>query len=145
MITFRQSSMRSYLVRPLYVYSVVAALLASCSPPKAERSLTSVDRGAIRALDSTFVQGWLRDDTVAVLSVFHPDAVLLPPASAPVSGLAALRSYWWPTDGSHTRITGFDRRIDEISGVKELAFIRGTGTLTWDYQKGKVTQHQTTR
>ena len=92
-------------------------------------SLTANDRAAIRSLDSTFVQGWLSDDTAAVLSVFRPDAVLLPPGNSPVVGLAAIRAFWWPTDGSHTRITSFERRILEIAGTNGLAFVRGTGAL----------------
>ena len=110
------------------------------SPVSGAQALTQADRAAIRALDSTFVRGWLSDDTTAVLSVFHRDAVLLPPGTAPVTGVAAIRAYWWPTDGSHTVITSFDRSITEIEGSRSLAFIRGTGTLGWAYTKaGKRT------
>jgi len=45
--------------------------------------LSDADRQAIRALDSTFVSAWLRDDTAAVLSTFSPQAVLLPPGGKP--------------------------------------------------------------
>jgi uncharacterized protein (TIGR02246 family) len=107
--------------------------------------LTASDQAAIRALDSTFVQGWLQDDTTMVLSVFSPNAVLLPPGSQPVAGLAAIRAYWWPTDGSHTRITSFDRQIVEITGTKGLAFIRGTGSLGWEYVKDGTRQVQSGR
>ena len=107
--------------------------------------LTADDRAAIRSLDSTFVGGWLSDDTAAVLSVFSPDAVLLPPGNSPVVGLAAIRAFWWPTDGSHTRITSFERRILEIEGTKGLAFVRGTGALGWTYAKGGPPTSQTSR
>ena len=108
-------------------------------------SLTANDRAAIRSLDSTFVQGWLSDDTTAVLSVFRPDAVLLPPGNSAVVGLAGIRAYWWPTDGSHTRITSFDRRILEIEGTRGLAFFRGTAALGWTYEKGGPPTSQTSR
>ena len=62
--------------------------------------------------------------------------------SQPVAGLAAIRAYWWPTDGSHTRITSFDRQIVEITGTKGLAFIRGTGALGWEYAKDGTRQVQ---
>src|SRR4026207_1192209 len=97
------------------VSSLLAFFLPACTPQPqaASQVLTVSDQAAIRTLDSTFVQGWLQDDTAAVLRVFSPDAVLLPPGSQPIAGLAAIRAYWWPTDGSHTRITSFDRQIVE--------------------------------
>jgi len=107
--------------------------------------LTGEDRAAIRSLDSTFVEGWLQDDTAAVLSAFRADAVLLPPGSDAVSGLPAIRAFWWPTDGSHTRITSFVRRILEIEGTRGLAYIRGTAALGWEYSKGGAPVAQTSR
>ncbi len=112
--------------------------VAGCRPAgtRPSRTLTDRDRAAIRALDTAFVQAWLRDDTAAVLRFFHPNAILLPPGAEPVEGLAAIRAYWWPTDGSHTRIKSFTREIVEIDGTPELAYFRGTAALGWVYQKG---------
>ena len=107
--------------------------------------LTSADRAVILALDAKFVKGWLDDDSKAVLSVFVPDAILLPPGSKPMAGIDAIRAYWFPTDGSHTRITSFDRKIDEIEGTRQLAFLRGTATLAWDYEKDGQKTSQTSR
>jgi uncharacterized protein (TIGR02246 family) len=122
-------------------------LLPGCAPKTGEgaESVTAVDRVAIRSLDSTFVQAWLSDDTAGVLSVFRPDAVLLPPGTLPVAGLAGIRAFWWPTDGSHTRITSFERQILEIEGTKGLAFIRVTAALAWTYAKGGPPTSQTSR
>jgi ketosteroid isomerase-like protein len=94
-------------------------------------ALSDADRQAILALDSTFVRGWLADDTLAVLGVFSPDAVLLPPGSPPLTGTSAIRGYWWPTDGSHTRILSFERTVDEVGGAGDLAYLRGVGALRW--------------
>ena len=68
-------------------------------------ALTEQDRAEIRALDARFVRGWLDDDEGAVLSVYAPDAILFPPGTTPLDGLVAIRAFWWPTDGSRTRIT----------------------------------------
>ncbi len=122
---------------------LLAAL--SCAAPKAPRVLSDADRQAIRALDSTFVDAWLRDDTAAVLGVFSPEAMLLPPGGNPVVGLAAIRGYWWPTDGSHTRITAFTHNIEEMQGTPALAFMRGTASLGWTYAKGGKASSQTSR
>lgn len=124
---------------------VLLLLNLSCAPATGSPGLADADRQAIRALDSAFVNAWLRDDTAAVLSVFSPKAVLLPPGSQPVVGLAAIRGYWWPTDGSHTRITSFTRKIEEIAGTPQLAFMRGTASLGWTYDKSGKRSAQTSR
>lgn len=125
---------------------VVFLLAVSCAPPQPPpHGLTDADRQAIRALDYTFVSAWLRDDTAGVLSVFSAQALLLPPGANPVVGLAAIRGYWWPTDGSHTRITSFTRHIEEIEGTLDLAFMRGTASLGWTYEKGGKRSSQTSR
>jgi uncharacterized protein (TIGR02246 family) len=109
------------------------------------RTLTDRDRAAIRALDTAFVQAWLRDDTAAVLRLLHPNAILLPPGAEPVEGLTAIRAYWWPIDGSHTRIQSFTREILEIERTPELAYFRGTATLGWVYQKAGKQSAQSSR
>ena len=116
-------------------------------PPRraATDALSDADRAAIRALDATFVRGWLADDRAAVLGVFAPDAVLLPPGSKPLRGIPAIRSYWWPDDGSRTRITSFERDVDEIEGTRRLAFLRGTASLSWVYEKDGKQTSQTGR
>ena len=96
-------------------------------------------------MDSTFVNGWLRDDTAAVLSVFAPDAVLLPPGANTLLGAPAIRGYWFPVDGSHTRITSFKRTIDEIGGGRRNAYLRGRAELGWTYVKDGKTSSQVSR
>lgn len=98
--------------------------------------LSAADRAAILAIDSAFVAAWLADDTTKVLSLFAPDAELIPPGAPPVRGLEAIRRYWWPADGSRTRITRFTRSVDELDGTNALAYLRGTGALAWTYAKG---------
>ncbi len=107
--------------------------------------LTDKDRAAIRELDRVFVDGWLKDDQDAVMSVFAKDAILLPPGSKPVFGLTGIKSYWFPNDGSVTRITGFDRKIEEIEGTRKLAFLRSTASLSWTYEKDGKKTAQTSR
>jgi uncharacterized protein (TIGR02246 family) len=122
-----------------------AAVNEGESKPAAADALTGADRAAIRALDATFVRGWLADNRDAVLSVFAPDALLLPPGSKPVRGIRDIRSYWWPDDGSRTRITSFERDVDEIEGTRRLAFLRGTASLSWVYEKDGRQTSQTSR
>jgi uncharacterized protein (TIGR02246 family) len=131
-------------------FLLLAALLlpgcrSVCPETPAARPLSARDRAAIQALDTAFVQAWLRDDTAGVLALFHPDAVLLPPGGGAVEGLQAIRAYWWPDDGSHTRITAFNRELAEVEGTPALAWFRGVATLGWVYVKDGKEATQTSR
>ncbi len=130
----------------LRVAAVLVAGVAGCRTAEGpSRPLSDLDRVAIRGIDTAFVNGWIADDTTRILQLFDPDAILLPPGSHPVVGIAAIRSFWWPADGSHTRIVRFARRIDEIGGEGGSAFLRATATLTWDYDKAGQRSSQTSR
>jgi uncharacterized protein (TIGR02246 family) len=139
-------------LRPALAAAIVPAVvwlagLNGCggAVPPDTGTLTDTDRAAIHALDTAFVQAWLRDDTLGVLELFSPDGVLLPPGSPPVTGTEAIRAFWWPADGSHTRITGFTREPDEVGGAHRLAFYRGRAVLSWEYTKDGRTSAQTSR
>lgn len=127
--------------------ALALALAAGCdrSAHSPAAALSDADRTAIHALDTAFVRAWIRDDTAAVLGLFRPDAILFPPNSPPVEGLAAIRAFWWPTDGSHTRITSFTRDVVEIAGTPALAYFRGAATLGWVYTKDGKESAQTSR
>ena len=134
-------------MHPLCV--ALAVVFAACastatSTPAAVR-LTGDDERAIRALDSAFVDAWLRDDTAAVMNTLAPDAVLMPAGQGTLSTPVAIRAFWWPNDGSQTRILTFHRTIDELGGAGDLAWMRRTDSLTFTYAKAGVTNSLTSR
>jgi len=117
----------------------------ACTTSSPVRQFTADDARAIRAVDSLFVAAWLRDDTAAVMNTLAPDAVLMPAGQAPLATSDAIRVYWWPSDGSHTRILTFQRTIDELGGDGDLAWLRRTDSLTFTYAKGGTTSSLTSR
>jgi histidine triad (HIT) family protein len=94
-----------------------------------------------RALDSVrtayanYHAAWLRADSAALLRLFTPDAVLMPPGMAPVTGLDAIRQHWFPADGSTTTIQRFDYTLDELKLDGNVAYVRGTSILSFTYAK----------
>jgi ketosteroid isomerase-like protein len=121
--------------------AMLLALLASCAPKDREASqaptpLSAGDIQAIRSVDSAYVAAWLRDDTTGVLGTLAPDAILMPAGQHPLIGAGDIRAFWWPQDGSHTRILTFVRQLDEVDGRDDVAWTRGTDTLTFTYTKG---------
>jgi ketosteroid isomerase-like protein len=118
---------------------VLSALALACdgsSPGRA--ALSAADLGAVRALDSAYVAAWLRDDTAGVMRTLAPDAVLMPVGRHPLTTPDEIRAFWWPSDGSHTRILGFQRTIDEIDGKGDVVWVRGRDTLSFNYDKAST-------
>ena len=122
-----------------------AWLVACESNMVPSRALISRDSSAIEAVRAAYVRAWLEDDTAGVLATLDSAAVLLPPGRLPVAGHAAIRAFWWPTDGSRTTITAFDWSVDELAGTPELAYTRGLSSIGWRYEKDTVRSEQTTR
>ena len=127
------------------VLSGAAFTLAGCMPASPSPQLTADDERAIRAIDRAYVAAWLRDDTTGVMNTLTPDAVLMPAGQHILSSPNAIRAFWWPSDSSHTRILTFERTIDEVGGDANVAWMRGTDSLTFTYAKGGTTSQLTSR
>lgn len=97
--------------------------------------LSSEDVQAIRSLESAYVEAWLRDDTTAVLATLDTAPVLQPAGQRPLVGLEAVQGFWWPGDGSETRILSYEITVDEIGGMGSWAFSRGTGAMTFTWRR----------
>jgi uncharacterized protein (TIGR02246 family) len=109
----------------------VVLLVAACVSEPA--GFTAQDRSIVTALEERYRTGWLANDTAAVMSTLTSDAVLMPAGVEPVIGEAAIRSYWWPDDGSRTTITSYEIMVHEVEGDGSLAYLRGRGDLAFTY------------
>jgi uncharacterized protein (TIGR02246 family) len=132
--------MRSIVVAPL-----LFACIAIAPSHASAAALSTADSTAIRAVESEYVAAWLRNDIAGVLSTLDRAATLLPPGKLPLSGEAAIREYWWPQDGSVTKITAFEWVIEEMGGDGAYAYTRGISTVDWTYDKGDTHQQSTSR
>lgn len=112
-------------------FAGIALALAACGSPGP--SFTAEDEAAVRALEEAYRTAWLANDSAAVMATLEPDAVLMPAGMEPLAGDAAIRSYWWPDDGSRTTITAYDITVDEVEGAGDLAYLRGRGALEFTY------------
>lgn len=125
--------------------AAAALLLAACGGQPDGTGLTDRDSAALRAVERAYVEAWLADDTAAVLATLAPDAVIMPPRTRPLTTRDEIRSFWWPNDGSRTRVTHYATTIDEIGGVANMAYMRGTGELSFVYEKDTLRMEQTSR
>jgi uncharacterized protein (TIGR02246 family) len=111
--------------------------VAACSPARAPSAgLTAADSSGVAAVRDRYVQAWLADDTAAVLALFEPGGMVLPPGQRAIVGHDAIRDYWWPRDGSTTKILAFRWTPLELRGEGSLAVVRGESIVSWEYAKG---------
>jgi ketosteroid isomerase-like protein len=99
----------------------------------------------VRAVDQAYVRAWLNNDQAAVLATLADDAVLMPAGQYPLRSRDEIVAFWWPQDGSTTRILAFERAIDEIEVQGDMAMVRGVDSVTFEYSRGATPSKQTSR
>ena len=109
----------------------IAIVASSCGPAAA--GITAEDEAAVRALEERYRTAWLANDSAGVMATLADDAVLMPAGVEPLATDSAIRSFWWPADGSRTTITGYELTLEEVRGDGDLAFVRGRGALAFTY------------
>ncbi|UCF18766.1 MAG: SgcJ/EcaC family oxidoreductase [Gemmatimonadota bacterium] len=116
--------------------AVLALALAStgCQPPgQAPAGLSEEDDAAIRARTEGYVQAALAGDAAAVSAFFSEDALRMPPDQPAVEGRAAIQAWHEAVVGAGT-YSQFTATPVQIEGRGDLAFVRGTFSITWTPQ-----------
>ena len=114
------------------LFPAVVCVLAACAT--GQGGFTAADEANVRALEEAYRTGWLANDSVAVMATLAEDAVLMPAGVEPLVGDSAIRSYWWPNDGSETTVKSYEITVDEVEGDGDLAYLRGRGSLEFRYR-----------
>jgi len=104
--------------------------------------LSAEDSAAVRAVLERYRATWLANDEIGVLSTFARDAFLMPAhGSRPVTGMSAIKQYWWPPSTTKTTITKFVQKLDEVGGNESIAYARGTSDVEWSSEDKGVMQN----
>ncbi|MBI4218926.1 MAG: nuclear transport factor 2 family protein [Chloroflexi bacterium] len=88
--------------------------------------LSAKDVATLRAGPKTFRQLLLKRDFASLVNTYARDAVVLPAGGKAVKGHAKIRSFM----EAFPPITQFQLVIEEIDGRDDLAFVRGTYSMT---------------
>jgi uncharacterized protein (TIGR02246 family) len=114
---------------------LILAMAISSSLSSQELELSPADLKQIRSLDEAYVSAWLSNDTLGVLNILSPDAVLIPTGMQPITGMQAIKQFWFPNDGSQTLVTHYTNEIAEIHGGGHFAYVIGRADLRFTYEK----------
>lgn len=94
--------------------------------PKIMGTLTPDDVAAIRAISDNFGSKVLARDFATLVTYYTSEAVFMPPHHPAVEGRAELRK-WLDAFPPASR---FELGVDEIDGRGDLAYVRGTFSMT---------------
>ena len=106
--------------------AAVAAALSACPPARVD---TAAEEQAIRAVVDTLNQAIAAKNDSAIVALYTPDAVMMPPNEGSVSGVSGMRAFWaemWPMNASlvitpaNIDVTG-DLAVEEGTWAFEMA------------------------
>lgn len=89
----------------------------------------------VKAAYEAYFEAWLEADSTKLLDQMTAGGMLMPPGMPPVIGREAIKTHWFPNDGSRTTLTRFDFTLDELRLDGNTAYARGTSTLSFTYEK----------
>ena len=89
-------------------------------------ALSEADRAAIEATSKAFVEGVNAKDWAAVAATYTEDAALMPPNGPSVEGRADIQAFV----EAFPPISDFNFEIIEVEGQGDMAYVRGTYTMT---------------
>ncbi len=104
---------------------VALLVMAACQPP-GPATLSEEDIAGMEATSQAWVEAVNAGDWAAVGATYTEDAVLLPPNEPAVQGRSDIQA-WFEALPPVSEIID---EVEEIDGVGDLAFIRGSYTLT---------------
>ena len=108
-------------------------LMVGCQPKLSV--YTADDEAAVRAICQQFNIAWLAGNSDDVLALYTPDAVLIPHhGEKPIAGKENIRQYWFNPEYPPTRVLKMENTIAEAEGSGDMAFVRGTGYLEYEFQ-----------
>lgn len=124
----------------LFQFSIFPLILLLCftfscqyGEEVAEEAVTQVagladeDVAAIRASSEAYLQAWRSGDWAALTGLHTEDAIVMPPNESAIQGRDAIRAWEDLPPPIEANLT-----IVEIDGRGDLAYVRGTYTLTYE-------------
>lgn len=114
------------MTRRFALSAVLLAALAACQPA-APAGLTDADRAAIRAADENFTKMAMAADYAGLVAMaYTDDAMFMAPNAPAATGHAAIQAAM----GGFPPISNFTITSQEIEGTAEMAYARGTYSMT---------------
>ena len=116
--------MRKHITQGILMLSFT--VLACQTPAPDMEAFSDQDQAAIRASAAPFAQAMVAADHAAIAAMYTENAVLMPSNASIVEGRAAIQTW----SEAFPKVTECTLTPVDIDGRGDLAFVRGTFTLT---------------
>lgn len=132
--------MKLLTTKSMIAVTALTVVLAGCNPATpAAPDTREADTKAIRALETSWMQGFEEKNADKIVALYADDAVLMAPDSPPITGKAAIAAAVKDMlqDPNLVYSGNFADETMEISKSGELAYTRGVAKLTMTDPKSK--------
>jgi ketosteroid isomerase-like protein len=82
-----------------------------------------------------YVDAWRDMNEERVMSLFEENSIIQPNSLTPSVGKEEIRAFWFPKDGSITKINVFETELLGLNIIDTLAVTTHRSYLDWSYQK----------
>ena len=110
--------------------AVAALLLTAGCTPAGPAALSEADKTALRAIDQRFAEAVLAKNWAEAAGVYATEASLMQPNGPAVKGRAMIQAWL----EANPLISTFTVEPQEIDGLGDLAYVRGTYSMTFTPQ-----------
>jgi ketosteroid isomerase-like protein len=97
-----------------------------------DAQLTAADQDEIEAVTKEFVQKMLDGDRAGLSRLYTHDSVVMPPNHGTVAGQAGIQAFL----DQFPKVTKFVAVNDDIDGRGDIAYVRGSYTMTLELPDG---------
>lgn len=111
-------------MRPTFLLAVLSGSLVACQPAPAK--LSDADKATMRAMAAEFARAAMARSDSANAAQYTENAVFMPPNQPAVEGRAAIQAWF----KAFPPISEFTVTLVDVDGVGDVAYARGTYTLT---------------
>jgi ketosteroid isomerase-like protein len=101
--------------------------------------LSAEDLAAVREADDAYAAAWLTNNPEQVMATLTANGVIVPSGNPASEGPEAVRSFWWPIDSPPATVTRFDQTQHEVGGSADMAFVRGSFVLVFEWEGDEYT------
>ena len=98
------------------------------------------DIAALKVLDQAYAAKWIEGDADGLMALFTDGATLVPHhGDAPISGLEAIRDFWFNPEYAPMVIPEWKREPVEVFVSGDTGGVRGRARLVWEYDGTRTT------
>ncbi len=126
------------IVKVILLYFLVIGCKQSSSNTKISANNEDPNEKQIRSINIEYVEGWKNMNEEKIMSLFEDGSRIQPNSLKPIEGKDNIRNFWFPKDGSITKIHDFNTELLSLSTKDSIAITTHLTYIDWSYKKDSL-------